>query len=651
MHRLLRLFLLITLVLLCVRIHAVFPSDPQQKRIPDSEKQLIEQSGGVEQYPDADILTIFDRTEVNYQENGDYTIRQASLLKILTENGKKKYATIDISYHKRYEEVTIDLARVIYPDGSCIDIPPDSIKDGTEPSLQEMNIYEENFRQKSITVPDLTVGCCIEYSVTTKTKALLKDNFAYVTGFQSTDPVLECSVTITGPASKPLKYVVKNGEVTFSKKQENDRITYRWEARKIPQIITEAGMVPAGDVAIKLVVSTFSSWKELSRYGDSLNEGKTKPNEQLQETVRKLTANLTTDREKILAIHRFVSQKIRYMGSSMDVGAFIEPHEATYTLEKQYGVCRDKSVLMMTMLKEIGIDCYDVLINVTSETVEEVPTVYFQHAIAGVVLKDGTIVFMDPTLELSDSFGETYVGDKHVLLLSKEGKDLIRAPHVPAEKSMGAIEAETALDREGNLSGKITVSGIGYYDFVLRSYNQSYTAVQFERFLGRLASEFHPKTEVRDVKTGNPTDLAAPYSFSFAFETSDYSIPAGNFLLFHLPLSSCSFDIAVGGIFSSYTKLKERKYPLGLFSTRGCLQNDTITIPEGYRVVSVPPDLTVKEGPVSLVTKTEVKDRKISYRLDYRIEKSRLTPEEYQDLRKVALQLKHYAKYFVVLEK
>lgn len=646
-----RLFLLLTVAFCAMVVQWSHPSDSGRQKVSEDIQALIRNAGSVEQYPNAETITIFDRTEIEYKENGDYTSRGGQLIKILTESGKEKYATINISYHKRYEEVTIETARVIYPDGTFLDVPPESIKDGTSTGLQDMNIFEENFRNRTITVPDLAVGCCIQFDVKTVTRSLIKDNFAYVGYFQGIDPVLECTVAITGPARKPLRYVVKNGEIAFSKHEDNGLISYRWEARNIPQIIQEPGMVSAGDVALKLVVSTFPSWKELSRYGEILNEGKVDMDQQLKETVHKLTDHLKTDREKILAIHRFVSQKIRYMGSSMDVGAFIEPHKATYTFAQQYGVCRDKSVLMMAMLKEIGIDCYDVLLNVTTETVTEIPTIYFQHAIAGVVLKDGSVIYMDPTLELSSVFGETYVGDKHVLLLSRQGNDLIVAPHVPAEKSMGKVVAQTELQKDGTLSGSVKVEGSGYYDFVLRSYNQYYPAVQFERYLSRLGTRFHPNTELSDVRAPDPADLNSPYYFSFRFSSKDYSVPAGNYLLFRLPLASCTFDIAVAGVFDNYTKLKARQYPMEFFSTRGCRQSDVVTIPEGYRVVSLPQDLHIKEGPCELTTRTQVNGRTISYSLEYGIEKSRLSPAQYQDLRKVALQLKRNARSFVILEK
>jgi hypothetical protein len=628
-----------------------FTIQAAREKAPEDIIKLIAAAGGVKDYPEADNITVFEHVKVGFKANGDYVSTEHGLVKILTENGKKSYSTLEFGYHRRYQEVTIPLARVIYPDGTMMKIPADAIRDGTATDTQEMNIFEENFRRKTITIPDLAVGCSIEYEATTSTHALLKDNYADEFTFQGSEPLLEKTVTITGPADKPLQYVVKNGKVSFSEKKEGSLCTYRWEAKQVPMIVNEPGMVSMGDVATKLVVSTYKSWKEISRYGDSLNDGKIDTNPAMQAMVKKLTAGCTTDEEKILAIFRYISQNIRYMGSSMDVGSFIEPHKATYTFEKQYGVCRDKSVLFASMLKEIGIKCYDVLINVNIETVTEVPSIFFQHAICAVELKDGRLVIMDPTLELSSAFGEPYVGNHHVLLLTREGRDLQVLPPVPAEKSMGTITTETSLDREGNLTGKVHIAGTGYYDLVLRSVNREYPAVQFERLISRLGTRFHPRTSIGDVKSTDPVSLSTPYSLSFSFTTKNYWTPAGKYFLFSLPLATAPFDLAVGNIFTEKTKLKERKYPIDIFSTCGCRQSDRLALPEGFRVVSLPPPVTMKQGPVSLTLSTRMEGQTLVFDSDYRLEKSRLSPADYQDLRKVALALKKFGRTMVILEK
>jgi len=643
----------ITVLICAVFILSMLPASSAEtlKKTPPDLQKMIENAGGTSQYPDADSIIINEEIEVTYQDNGDFTTRERSLIKILTESGKKDYSTLTFSYHRRYQSVEIPSASVIYPDGTILKIPEDAVKDTTEAETQEMNIFEENFRRKAVTVPNLAVGCSIQYEAVTTTKALLKDNYTDAFMFQYSEPLLFKKVTINGPSSKPLRYIVKNGSLEFNESKKGSRNIYQWQAQKVPMIITEPGMVSIGDVGIKLAVGTFKDWKEISRFGDSLNQDKLDSTPEMKETVKKLTSGLTTEDEKILAIFRFISQKIRYMGSAMDVGAFIEPHKASYTFEKQYGVCRDKSVLMASMLREIGVHCDDVLININTATVPEIPTVYFQHAICAVKKKDGSVFFMDPTLELSSSMGESYTGDKHVLLLTKEGSDLAVVPHVPAERSLGTIEATANLDNNGTYTGKVHLSGTGYYDLVLRSINREYTAVQFERVVGQLGTHFHPRAAVSDVVSSDPADLSRPYSFSFNLTTPSYAVPAGRYLLLPVPLFTSSFDLVVNRVFSEYTRLKERKYPMAVFSTCGCVQKSSLSIPEGYSIISLPPSLTLKKGPVTASMEVKAEGRTITLRSDCRIEKTRLTPLEYQDLRSVAIELKRFARSMVILEK
>jgi len=361
----------------------------------------IRKAGGLKEHPDANGLIVFEDTRTVFQEDGSSTSREHALVKVLTDKGKQMFATRKLPYHKRYSTVNVLLARVIKKDGRVVPVPKESMKDGTMAETQAMNILEENFRRINVTFPGLEVGDSIEMDVESISQPIVKGHYNDIMLFQSGEPILRKEVVIDGPASNPLRFVVRNGKVDSSRETKGDRIIYRWKVSDSPKVQEEMAMVPITDIGVKVVASTFKDWKGLSRYGASLNAGKTEPSEAMTTKVKELTAGLTTDKEKIMAIFRYVSQKIRYMGSSMDLGAFIEPHAASYTFEKQYGVCRDKSLLMMTMLKEIGVDSYDTIINVSQQTEKEIPVIYFEHAICAVVLKDGRIIYMDPTLELS----------------------------------------------------------------------------------------------------------------------------------------------------------------------------------------------------------------------------------------------------------
>jgi hypothetical protein len=611
----------------------------------------IERAGGLTEHPDANALIIFEEGKTVYQESGEFTSVEHSLVKVLTDKGKEMFATRKIPYHRRYTTVKVPLARLIKKDGRVVPVGEEFMKDGTMEETQQMNILEENFRRLSVTFPGLEVGDSLEMTVETQAKPLVRGHYNDLILFQSVEPVLRKEVVIDGPAAKPLRFVVRDGRLDFSKQEKGGRVLYRWLAVNQPKIEQELGMVTIADVALRVVASTFKDWQELSRYGDKLNTGKVDSNEGMKAKVAELTRDCKTKEEKILAIFRYVSQKVRYMGSSMDLGAFIEPHQATYTFEKQYGVCRDKSILMMAMLKEIDVKAYDAMINVSRKTDPEIPIILFEHAICGVVMGDGRIVYMDPTLELSSSFGETYVGGRYILLMDEQGKDLIKVPPIPAEQSLGSIQGETKVLADGSIESQIRISGKGFYDFVLRSIAKQVPSFQMPMVFQQLGQNLASTIKIENLKTGEFQDLAKPYDITFDYKAKEYAVDVGRLMMFKIPFSTQAFDLLSVGIFQLLADREERKYPIFLFSARGCREEETISIPPGYRIRAVPDPVEIKEGPVLLRLTAAIKDNKVVFASDFRTEESTLDPRAYQSLRKAVKGLRRFQKGMVILEK
>jgi hypothetical protein len=639
------------LLLFSLFLLLALPQFPQQAEDLKPILAEIEQAGGLKEHPDANALIIFEEQKSIYEESGEFTSLEHGLVKILTEKGKKMFGTRKLPYHRRYSTVKVPLARVIKSDGRVIPVSEEFMKDGTLEETQQMNIFEENFRRLSVTFPGLELGDSVEMFTETKSKPLIEGHYNDFILFQSVEPILRKEAVIDGPASKPLRYIVRDGQLDFSKEKKGNRIIYRWKAANQPKIEQELGMVTIADVALRVIASTFKDWQELSRYGDKLNVGKVDSNEALKAKVAELTKDSKTEEEKILSIFRYVSQKVRYMGSSMDLGAFIEPHQATYTFEKQYGVCRDKSILMMAMLKEIGVKAYDAMINLSRKTDPEIPIIFFEHAICGVVMKDGRIIYMDPTLELSSAFGETYVGGRYILLLDEHGQDLLKVPAIPAEQSLGSINGETTVLADGSIEGKVRISGKGFYDFVLRSIAKQVPAFQMPMVFQQLGQNLAATIKIENLKAADFADLAKPYEITFDYKAKDYVVDIGKLVMFKVPFSTQAFDLLSVGIFQILADREERKYPIFLFSARGCREEETITIPPGYRIRAVPDPVEIKEGPVSLTLMASIKDNQVVFASDFRTEEPTLDPQGYQSLRKAVKGLRRFQKAMVILEK
>ncbi len=111
----------------------------------------------------------------------------------------------------------------------------------------------------------------------------------------------------------------------------------------------------------------------------------------MKQTVDDLTAGKSAEEDRIKSIFYFVSKKIRYMGLTpeKDRPGF-EPHDVEITFGKKYGVCRDKAALLVSMLREAGMERLPGAHQRWRQTrTRKCPTPDFNHAIVSVQLPEG----------------------------------------------------------------------------------------------------------------------------------------------------------------------------------------------------------------------------------------------------------------------
>lgn len=614
---------------------------PKDLLDPAEAVSLIKGGGGLEEYPNANSVTILDRTWIEFDESGAYEQYDHALVKILTEEGADREADPSFTYHRRYGTVSVLEARVIRSDGTLAAVPEDLITDGTMPELAAMNIYETDMRQVTIVFPKLEPGDAIEYVVHHDYEPLLKNGFNGLYFLQYVEPILDASVTITGPEDMPLKYVVKDGEAEFRESVEDGRRTYEWRVRNSKQIEREPLMASPAQFATRVIVSTMQTWEEMSRYAWKMSDDKCVADEAIEDLVDELTDGLATTEEKIRAIHYWIAKNVRYLGVAMDRGAFIEPHFAAYTLEKEYGVCRDKAVLMVTMFEEIGVPAWVVFINPGRRTDPEVPNLFFEHGIVAIEGPDGDYLYIDPTLEESREVYATYAGDRWVLVATEEGEDIRRVPHSPASENSGTIDEESRLADDGDISGEVTISGAGIYEIVLRTIARNAGREQLRMMWEQSVHAVYPGAELSSFEITDYEDLGRPLTVSLSFEIDDYALDADPYLLFRVPSATGAFDVLYGLIMGRFTTLPERKYPIALGSALGAVSEGTVVIPDGYEIESVPDEVHFAEGAIGLDITYELAvgddgSRAIRYRQTIAIDSFEVSPEDYLALKEAS---------------
>lgn len=608
------------------------------QKAPPALVQKLKTAGDLKKFPDANDIVVFDSTLYTYRANGLYTSYSHVLVKVLTDRGKKQNSEARIPYYRKYDSITIQKARVIKSDGSTIPVPSDKITDITEPSAAQMNIYEPDIREKVITFQGLEIGDAVEYQVLDVShQAPMENHFDAIELFQGMSPIVERVFQITGPSDKPLHFIVKRGKVDFKRVVKKGKITYTWKVADVPRMIPEPGMPAFPDVATKLVVSTDTSWKPISRWYYKLSEPRMAINDSIREQVKHLIAGKTDWNQKALAIYHFVAQKVRYMGLSIGKKAGFQPHPVTQTYSMRYGVCKDVAALMVAMCREAGLKADIVLTNPSMKMDPKIPNINFNHAIVALFNPKGDTVYADPTVEDYPGLFPSYEANQAVLIATKEGTDLTYTPYSPPEANMGIIHGKSTLGENGDLTGEIVFDTKGIYDWAFRGFCKRMPPLQLQMTWQRVLQNIYPGAKLVHFTMSDVEDLYKPFQMKISYKIPKYAMKAGAYFLVKSPVATGGFELISRGVFRSAT-LPKRKFPLRIGTTFGSTEEEDMTLPSGVRVKAVPNPEKLDKGPVfyTVAYKTAAQDAApvVHFKKELLVKKKELSPSEYLILKK-----------------
>lgn len=186
-----------------------------------------------------------------------------------------------------------------------------------------------------------------------------------------------------------------------------------------------------------LQAGTFASWTEVSRVMSPLfaTEGAIAAGSPIAREVDKIERAHSGELDRAVAALRLVQDEIAYLLNGLEGGNYI-PQKPAETWEMRYGDCKAKTMLLLAMLREMGIESEAVL--VASELGDVVPQMLpmpgaFDHVIVHATI-DGTDYWLDGTNSGASMQVVHEVPAFHVALpLRAEGSELLPMPQRPQQ--------------------------------------------------------------------------------------------------------------------------------------------------------------------------------------------------------------------------
>jgi transglutaminase-like putative cysteine protease len=627
-------------------------------------QEKIGNAGTVSEFPNDNVLVVFDSTSVDVQETGLSFYSMHRLYKVLTQHGALDLNVVKIDYDPLSAYVEIKKVVIYRKNGTVENLDITKTLDYPAPARA---IYW-GAREKMLGVGRLEPGDALEVSLFRKgfTYALLqaddddkyippmKGHFYDIVEFWNANPVLSKVYRVTVPKNKPLQYEFYNGECISKLDFKGERMTYSFVKNNIRPINQEARQVALSDIAPKLLMSTSPDWKAKSLWFNKVNEdyGSFAATPEIKAKVNELLIGATTEIDSISKLTHWCADNIRYSGISMGPGEGFTLHKGEMTFLDRCGVCKDKAGMLITMLRAAGFESYPAM-TMAGSRIDYIPADQFNHSVTVVKLHSGKYKMLDPTwVPFLRELWSSAEQQQGYLMGVPEGADLLYTPVSQASDHYFRITGTSEIKLDGSLEGEITVTGEGQSDGAIRRNFTGSAKSDWKSNIEKELLRIAPQAQMLALDYGkDPYDyMAGPITVKIKYRIPDYAIVTANQIIFTPFVASNLFRGAQGQL-SFNTALKDRKYSFTDRCSRLVELKETVKLPAGYRYDKGKVTLQSEDVAVSSAGELVQQGQNLEFTFTGQYNKRIYEPRDWEPFRKAVDNQNFFALNPVVLNK
>ncbi|HVB87968.1 MAG TPA: DUF3857 domain-containing protein [Candidatus Dormibacteraeota bacterium] len=559
-------------------------------------------------YPkDAKAVILLDETTITVQDNGEIDTRHRMAIRLLRPEARNDYRGVSVDFDKDTKIISMQ-AWTIEPDGREIAVgEKDAIEHGYLSDLEYKGV-----KVKTLQFPDAYPGRIVGFEYVQRDRPyVFEDDWP----FQDTSPVRTARLILEIPQGWEFtSNWFNHAEVQPQTPAANE---YVWEVDNLPGVDIEPQMPPWRTVAgwmglkyfprdPKLRAKSTRSWKEVGLWNNELDQSQTVSTPEISAKVSELTAGITDPVQKMRVLSQYVQKNVRYFAVEIGIGGW-KPHSAAEVLAHQYGDCKDKATLLVTMLRDAGFDAYLVSVDDRRGFVQpSYPSIFMDHAIMAIRMPDsvndptlysvvddpnlGRLLIFDPTNEYVPlGYIPSYLQDSYALVIAPDGGHLIKLPLLPPATNRLLRIATLTLSPTGDLSGKVQELRWGAPASDERQMFLETQPAKRARLLESFLGDFLNSFQLTAASLGNLNDYNQDFTLDYGFFAPDYAKSAGDLMIVS--------PRVIGDKYTNDLNLftvdgKPRKYPIEF--DEATLQSDVfdITLPPGYVPDGLPRPVT-----------------------------------------------------------
>jgi transglutaminase-like putative cysteine protease/Tfp pilus assembly protein PilF len=464
------------------------------------------------------------------------------VVKVLTPRGADAFRRHAFGYEPGRQEIKVERARVLKPDGTAVENAQESDRSASEPWYR---LWYDT-RVRTVSLPALAEGDVLELLVHTDDVArenLLSDYFGDVVSLADGTRKLRWEYVVLMPPGREVHASQTPAGVTRSDRALEGGTEHRWSARDLPRAPPEPNAPGWSEAAPFVHVSTFASWDQVASFWWGLARDQLTPSAEVRQTALRIAAETRRarraaglpesgdERALVEAVHAFVVTNVRYVGLEFGIHGF-KPYRVDEVLSRRFGDCKDKAALTHALLRVLGIDSRLVLVRMRHlGAMPPVPASLsiFNHAICWVpafdLWLDGTASFHG-TRELPGEDREATV----LVVNPGAAPSFQRTPAARAEdnSTQSRLEIRLAADGSASIRGDSRIHGAG-----APGYRRSYQAENDRKaVLEQAFARTFPGLRVVSLETSDLSRLEEDVSLRFELSQPRFAERRGEELAF-----------------------------------------------------------------------------------------------------------------------
>ncbi|MFK7809880.1 MAG: transglutaminase domain-containing protein, partial [Saprospiraceae bacterium] len=482
------------------------------------EDVLADSANWKNKFPDEESVILLYTVEGALNRDNELDYNQKMMIKIQKEAGAKYWTEANFGFMGN-----VSFVKVIKADGKI-----------TSPSRSYGYVVFKNLKP----------GDIIQLEGNSKgdmTRELPKEMY-HITAASFEVPVNRTRIEYIVPKEKTFQTQCYRSNCNYETRTVDDYMAYTWDLEDIEKMEYEEAVKDNLDSYAWFMFSTLKDWSKVVQWYLRKTYRRLEPNYEVLEAVQKVVNEEMNEEEKVTAIYNYLTKEITYSFVSFLNSNYI-PKKPGETLSGEVGDCKDVASLMISMLREVGIDAWYVLVrsgNFTEQT--PLPTIAaFNHVIVGYQLSDGKMRYLDLTTDYFPHYVLPESDARAWALLVKEGEtEIFRLPDqtISEERSRFDINIKGKINPNRSLDMEVNYSGSGVLGGTLReSLNRVSTIDDRKKFLTDYFAEgVFDNLQLHDFDFENLEDITAPLRGSLSLKAYNHMERVSDFFIIQIPI-------------------------------------------------------------------------------------------------------------------